>query len=882
MRAALRGPATTAAFRRRSAQQTEEVKLAEQALARWRDDAARLARLRASARVAGIPTKVETANDLEVLTAACRAAGLRMPFLPTFGDSAQRQIALANPTRRLSALYGALVQEQRDIATFQEQIEGLSSTIERFDVLAAASDPDGSAAAAARRAVDEATMALTEASLVGRAVEKKVATEAASVAKAEAKLERSSALVPILEEMAEVASTTADLADHVKSLAVSGEAAEAMGVAAASALEAARGRQVARLALEERRDGDARLVERTGRLAFLEREWRDAQASATQAQAAAAKAKLTAEKYRGIMEQLRIELTVAEADLATARRKASEMADALATIAKHIGEHDEHCPVCATPFPPGALGALAEAAALGQDVEVMTRSRNVEELRRLMDEAASEIAAPDESNAKAVAAQSREEAAASSFVKAREEVASLLNAALDDDLVALASRRFTATTAELVTLQAEVALADPAIAELEADVAEAERVNALLSTEREHVKDGLAAAERRKTELVRMLADDPDLIINPGLLAARLISDRRALEDVINRHATARLELASALSAEASARQRFEAADAARVQTDRGISAARAERINLAQKWALVGLAGEPSGRSAAARVDELASRLGSVSGLIKEVRRLENLVRKTEETSELAVLEARMADGAGEEAPVEASVHERVLLEKLDKAQRAIHATEATQRAVNAYTEQLKGRADRFSADFLMPLNGLIDDFNRTLLSTPGETVQFAADTAVNRTALGMRLRYADAVDNSRYDTSLAPQLVLSEGQMAANGFSILCAASVAYRWSNWRALLLDDPLQHNDIIHAAAFADVMRNLVEFEGYQLLMSSHDRAEGEFLFRKFDAADLPCTMVTLTAPSRGGVVSEPPRRNAAASRLLVSPLAAVG
>ena len=122
----------------------------------------------------------------------------------------------------------------------------------------------------------------------------------------------------------------------------------------------------------------------------------------------------------------------------------------------------------------------------------------------------------------------------------------------------------------------------------------------------------------------------------------------------------------------------------------------------------------------------------------------------------------------------------------------------------------------------------------------------------------------------------------MLSEGQLAANGFSILCAASIAYKWSNWRALLLDDPLQHNDIIHAAAFADVMRNLVEFEGYQLLMSSHDRAEGEFLFRKFDAAGLPCTMVTLTAPSREGVLSEPPRHNSAALQLLARSIAVAG
>ena len=52
-------------------------------------------------------------------------------------------------------------------------------------------------------------------------------------------------------------------------------------------------------------------------------------------------------------------------------------------------------------------------------------------------------------------------------------------------------------------------------------------------------------------------------------------------------------------------------------------------------------------------------------------------------------------------------------------------------------------------------------------------------------------------------------PVLVHSEGQMAALSVSMLCAASLTYPWSRWRGLVLDDPLQHNDAIHAAAFAD-------------------------------------------------------------------------
>jgi len=107
------------------------------------------------------------------------------------------------------------------------------------------------------------------------------------------------------------------------------------------------------------------------------------------------------------------------------------------------------------------------------------------------------------------------------------------------------------------------------------------------------------------------------------------------------------------------------------------------------------------------------------------------------------------------------------------------------------------------------------------------GNSVHYLICATEPRTDLEMQLEYGDQIENSLLSgRKVPPQVVLSEGQLAANGFSILCAASTAYRWSSWPALLLDDPLQHNDIIHTAAFVDVMRNLVELENYQIIMSS--------------------------------------------------------
>jgi exonuclease SbcC len=100
---------------------------------------------------------------------------------------------------------------------------------------------------------------------------------------------------------------------------------------------------------------------------------------------------------------------------------------------------------------------------------------------------------------------------------------------------------------------------------------------------------------------------------------------------------------------------------------------------------------------------------------------------------------------------------------------------------------------------------------------------------------------------------------LVHSEGQMAALAVSMLCAASLTFPWSRWKALVLDDPLQHNDSIHAAAFADLMGNLVSAERYQILLSTHDVAHAEFLQRKFPSRRIPCTTLNLLGLGKNGV-----------------------
>ena len=487
---------------------------------------------------------------------------------------------------------------------------------------------------------------------------------------------------------------------------------------------------------------------------------------------------------------MRDQLVGLEAELATARRRASELADALATVAKHIDEHDEQCPVCSSGFPPGVLATLAAAAASGQDAALADKAQGVETTRRELEAVEAGLAAASEAVTQAATSRALADNASMTLATARAELAGLLDSSPDADLALLARDRLAQTSAEITALDQDAILVTSTLAELEAAAGNAGRTHDAVVAEAACIVAETTAAQRRVVELQDALPEEMDGVDRVAL-AARSERNRELLRGAEGRLVDARAALAASLAAEATARQRLDAATAARAHTDQTIADAVADRRELAREWAAA-VEGEPSRRSVTGRADRLASKATSITAALADADLLARGLRDATDEKELATLEERMAEISGADAPVDTAVHEAKLLARLSEARTARRATTETQRAVNAYTEELKKRADRFSAEFLEPLNGLIDDFNRTLLSTPGETVQFSADAAVNRTDLGMRLRYADEVDNSRYDSRLAPQLVLSEGQLAANGFSILCAASVAYRWSTWRALLL------------------------------------------------------------------------------------------
>lgn len=867
IRAGLRGRSTIAAFTRRLEAEQGVVATLDRQIADWQGWMARLERFRAAARATGVLTVDEVAAQIDQLEKDLHGLASDEPLAVTSEGFGQRLAAVGD---RISEVL-------RTTRERKAALERLSALPAQFPISLTEGRLDHPSLVRLRRVVSDVQTRLDRISplivLTGDAVTAQnnaIATIDQNIAVLDAAhtdLTRRAQLAELISiEQQDRTSLTKAIAAQRATIVEADAAISKHGEASA---EVARLRNLAASART--------LNEAMADCINLESESRAAGAALAQGREAAARATSELAPLERQLADLDSKIVEAERERAEAERHASAISTALSQLASHIHEDNTDCPVCRTPFEPGTLKALADAAASGKDHRLAQADDALEVLRSTRSTLSNEIR-PLRGVAAAVDGLERIARIAADAVKnARASIAQTLVTAPDSDLAALAATQ--ARDAET-----RFASADAVLELLSADAAAATERRSSVAA---HLDEMIVRDNQLGVRLAQYQAEDKacaDRIAARNLsnttiggIEARLTAERERGED-------ARARLAQLSEAATSASANVQREQVAFDLAQRDLAAAESARTTseqaarqMQQRWTRAGLNDIPS----QAEYDRGISAIDAVmTGLRSLAERQLELARDHENAllqSEVDEIDALMRVAGGDDGVRDPAAYLVALKVRLEAARATAKLTITARNAVKRYSEDLQKQADDFSARVLDPLNTVIDDFNEAMLSTPGESIQFKADTRVDATSFGMALRYREKVDNAiETKKDLPPQVVLSEGQLAANGFSILCAASSAYPWSRWRALLLDDPLQHNDIIHTAAFVDVMRNMVELNKYQLIMSSHDRGESEFIARKFDAADLPCSTVLLTAPSDKGVVWNAPEHNNAARRILRS------
>lgn len=563
--------------------------------------------------------------------------------------------------------------------------------------------------------------------------------------------------------------------------------------------------------------------------------------------------------------------------LVEARRKASEMTRAVSILAAHISVNDPNCPICSTPFPPGELKRLASSAASTQDAELARLEAELASISSDLAAVDRELRHIEEARGVVLAATAAETGARVTAERIRREIASAYPIVVPDVPVLK-----EAAAAQLAETERQVAETTVAIAELPAPLGElsmrateaAKRVEELEATIEEwhqtaanHAQDQASAAARLAERLAAVVGVTPDRI-------------EAALDEGEAAQSAAAAEFDQSLEAHRAAANRLVVAKQEQDAAERRLSRLDADRENLGnvreqlrRDWLSLEFPGEPSGAGLEDRRSSLRRAEAERALLLGEHGRLAAALEASMARVEVLAIRQSLDEELARSGSADFDAERARLAARILDAETEVKDVETVRRAALGLADRMQVEAQRFSLSILEPLNGLIDSFNTALLTNPGTSVFFSADLHADRTAFNMGLRRRRWIDDEAKDREISPQLFLSEGELAANGFSILCSASVSYPWSRWRVLLLDDPLQHNDIIHAAAFVDLMRNLVEILGYEIVVSSHHRAETEFMERKFSVAKLPCTVCRLVSATPEGVQYEVSYNSAAKTSL---------
>lgn len=95
-------------------------------------------------------------------------------------------------------------------------------------------------------------------------------------------------------------------------------------------------------------------------------------------------------------------------------------------------------------------------------------------------------------------------------------------------------------------------------------------------------------------------------------------------------------------------------------------------------------------------------------------------------------------------------------------------------------------------------------------------------------------------------HDSQVSVMDVASEAQATDLQLTFMLSMASSYKWTPWKSLLLDDPTQHHDLVHASGVFDLLRDYITEQNFQVLMGTHDTVQGKFFQRKLqnDAIDV--------------------------------------
>lgn len=383
----------------------------------------------------------------------------------------------------------------------------------------------------------------------------------------------------------------------------------------------------------------------------------------------------------------------------------------------------------------------------------------------------------------------------------------------------------------------------PAPDALEASKAAFETAERALNTSRQSRTQALASLEQSTAALAAIIAETP-----PSKTLAELAIAQ-------NRNSNKLSELAANIAAGQSALDRQQAtlseSDNMVTALQRQITDAQAQLATIRASWRQLYFAGDPAPEVANSKELQLQS---SAADLTRRSEQLQSLKieigtwNKLEQTRlAQGLMDRRRGDLSEEEFAT--TLQQRIENEKLSQAQ----------------LEKLSGAMETLNRS----LSAEIANVQKHVLSVIPRWQSLLKRVVREQRFTGTKLDFRSLyrkehaeVSVSLHGESVPVPAIASEAQLTDLQLTFLLSMALEHQWSSWRCLLLDDPTQHHDLVHAASVFDLLRDYIVDHGFQVVIATHDALQARYFMRKLQNDGIDARLWSLIPTAEGVTASE--------------------
>lgn len=290
--------------------------------------------------------------------------------------------------------------------------------------------------------------------------------------------------------------------------------------------------------------------------------------------------------------------------------------------------------------------------------------------------------------------------------------------------------------------------------------------------------------------------------------------------------------------------------DASITRTSQQFELDKGRLETLLAKWQSAGLFKSPSNE----QLENIKEKILQDKAKADEVRlQLSNIEMELNRIAEANALMAAQKEIDAVRGELSESEHTRLMREALKNAQDEYALSSQRKYALDEFHSHLTSGIEKIRdkiADVVPHWQAIL----RRIVQEPrfsGTNLKYYQNRAKDHASIqvGLGDGFVGAAD------------VASQAQMTDLQLSFMLSMATIHTWSPWRALLLDDPTQHHDLIHASSVFDVLRDFIAELGFQVVLTTHDAQQARFLMRKLNNDGIDARLWTLE-PSHDGMTAK--------------------